>query len=168
MPQNLEIERKYLIAMPDEAFLKRQPGCVMWEIVQTYLTSLPGNTRRVRHIVQDGEVCRVYTHKRRIDALAAEETERGLSQEEYDALLMEADPKLRPVVKVRYRIPYESQLVEVDVYPFWQDRAVAEVELESEDQQVLLPEWLHVIRDVTDDARYKNFRLAQNVPMDEI
>ena len=168
MPQNLEIERKYLISMPDEAFLKCQPGCVTWEIVQTYLMSQPGNTRRVRRIVQDGEVYRVYTHKRRIDALTAEETERELSQEEYDALLMEADPKLRPVVKVRYRIPYEGQLVEVDIYPFWQDRAVAEVEMESEEQQVLLPEWLHVIRDVTADTRYKNFRLAQSVPMDEI
>ena len=33
----MEIERKYLIRMPDEAALRAMPGCAVWEIVQTYL-----------------------------------------------------------------------------------------------------------------------------------
>ena len=43
-----EIERKFVIDMPDADFLRAQPGCEEWTIAQTYLTAQPGETRRVR------------------------------------------------------------------------------------------------------------------------
>ncbi len=59
-------------------------------------------------------------------------------------------------------------MLEFDIYPFWQERAILEIELESEDQQTIIPDWVHVIRDVTFDYRYKNVQLAAQVPMDTI
>ena len=50
--------------------------------------------------------------------------------------------------------------MEIDIYPFWDDRAVAEVEVGSEDEVVHLPDCIRVIREVTEDGRYKNASLA--------
>lgn len=163
-----EIERKYLIAMPDEDFLKARPGCETWEIEQVYLTAQPGETRRVRRVLERGETRYYRTFKVRVSALTAEENEGLISREEYEGYLEEADPALRPILKTRFRVPYEGQVLEFDVYPFWQDRAVLEIELESEEEKACIPDWVKVIREVTDDFRYKNVRLAAEVPMDEL
>ena len=72
------------------------------------------------------------------------------------------------MVKRRFRIPYEGQLLEVDVYRFWSDRATLEIELKDEGQQVKLPEWLDVIREVTGEDAYKNLNLSLHVPMEPI
>ena len=44
MPKGLEIEKKYLIAYPDEELLLKK-GAVVKEIEQTYLTSDVGSER---------------------------------------------------------------------------------------------------------------------------
>lgn len=166
--KHFEIERKYLIAMPDTAMLAEKPGCAVWEIEQIYLIGGKGVTRRIRRVVENGETRWYKTFKRRVSAVTAEEDEGQISQQEYDDFRIEANPLLKPVVKTRYRVPYEGQLLEFDVYPFWTDRAVMEIELESEDAPVYIPEWVRVLKEVTDDVRYKNYALAQSVPMDEI
>lgn len=166
--KHCEIERKYLIRMPDEGMLSSIDGCEIWQIEQIYLRPGPGCTRRIRRVVENGEARWYRTFKRRISALTSEEDEGRISAEEYQAYRKEADPERRAIVKLRYRIPYAGHILEIDVYPFWTDRAVLEIELEREDEQVRIPAWLEVIREVTDDARYKNVRLAKAVPMDEI
>ena len=163
-----EIERKYLIRMPDTVALHEMDGCEVWDIEQIYLRSDPGCTRRIRRVVEDGETRWYRTFKRRVTDVTCEEDEGEISEAEYGALRMEADERLRPIVKTRYRVPYAGQMLELDVYPFWSDRAVLEIELESEAQAVVIPEWMHLIREVTEDKRYKNVRLAREVPMDEI
>ena len=169
MRTELEIERKYLIRMPDVAALAAMPGCVIWDVEQTYLDrGADGSSRRIRRIEVDGAVKYIFTRKRRVDELSCEETEGEISTEEYADLAKQADPARRPVAKRRYRIPYEGQLLEVDVYRFWSDRATLEIELKDEGQQVKLPEWLDVIREVTGEDAYKNLNLSLHVPMEPI
>lgn len=163
-----EIERKYLIVMPDADFLRARPGCAVWEIEQIYLTAQPGTTRRVRRVTEAGETRFYKTFKRRITALTAEEDEGQISAEAYEAYLLESDPALKPILKTRYRIPFEGQTLEFDLYPFWTDRAVLEIELEREDQPVRIPEWVRVLKEVTADYRYKNVSLARETPMDAL
>ena len=166
--KHCEIERKYLIAMPDPDFLKSQPGCAIWEIEQIYLTALPGETRRIRRVSEAGETLFYKTFKRRLTALTAEEQEGQISQADYEAYRNEADPDRRPILKTRFRIPYQNQILEIDLYPFWTDRAVLEIELDSEAQPTRIPTWLHVLKEVTADHRYKNVSLAQTVPNDPL
>ena len=169
MRTELEIERKYLIRLPDVAALAAMPGCVIWDVEQTYLNrGADGSSRRVRRIEVGGAVKYLFTSKRRVDAMSCEETEGEISPEEFAALEKQADPERRPVAKRRYRIPYEGQLLEVDVYRFWSDRATLEIELKDEGQPVKLPDWLHVIREVTGEDAYKNLNLALHVPMEPI
>lgn len=163
-----EIERKYLIAMPDAVFLAAQPGCEVWEIEQIYLTAEPGTTRRIRRVKENGEERWYRTVKRRLSALTAAESEGQIAREEYERCRLERDPGKQPILKMRYRIPYEGQVLEFDLYPFWSDRAVLEIELESEAQLAQIPAWVRVLKEVTEDYRYKNVRLAMEIPMDEI
>ena len=161
-----EIEMKYLIAMPDEGMLAAKPGCQVWEIEQIYLTAEPGTTRRIRRVTEGGETRYYKTFKRRVSAMTAEEDEGLISREAYEAYCGERNPELNVILKRRYRIPYEGQTLEFDVYPFWTDRAVLEIELESEEQKTIIPEWVRILKDVTVDFRYKNVALAREIPMD--
>lgn len=165
----LEIERKYLIRMPDEAALAAMSGCKVWQISQTYLSSSGnGYTSRLRRMEVEGREAFVHTEKRRVSELSCEESEREISRAEYDALMQQADPALRTIEKKRYRIPHAGRIMEIDIYTFWSDRATLEVELESEEAVVSLPPWLDIIRELTGDAAYKNYALARQIPMEAL
>lgn len=165
---HLEIERKYLIAYPDTAALAAIEGCREQRIEQIYLYAPEGETRRVRCIEEQGSVRYIETVKRRVNATTAEESERVLSRDEYSEALKSTNHVYDAIRKTRYAFPHAGHTVEVDVYPFWQDRAIAEVELSDEREEAPLPPFLRVIREVTDDLRYKNVRLAREIPFDEI
>ncbi len=160
-PEPLEIERKYLIEYPDIAELESLPNCRRIEISQTYLTAPDGEERRVRQRGSDGHYMYYETIKKKISSLKRVEVERRLSQSEYLRLLMEADPEKRPIRKTRYCLTEGHRCYEIDVYPFWNDRAIVEVELSDENEQVALPRRFKLIRDVTDDPSYKNSELAK-------
>ena len=90
-----------------------------------------------------------------------------VAAEHLDESVAERDEALRTIEKTRYLVPFEGHTLEIDVFPFWRDRAFCECELQSEDEPLPLPDWLHVYREVTDDPRYTNRALARSVP-DEI
>ena len=90
-----------------------------------------------------------------------EEIEETITPAQYSALLAQADPARRPIEKTRYVLPHEGHVIEVDVYPFFADCAIAEVELCSQEEAFSLPACLRVIREVTNDPAYKNAALAR-------
>ena len=159
-PTPFEIERKFLIEYPDLKWLESQPNCRRVEIIQTYLTSGPDEEVRVRQRGSDGHYVYYQTTKRTVSDVKRVEVERKLTQSEYLELLMTADPTKRPIRKTRYCLMHENQYFEIDVFPFWQDRAVCEIELSYEEQPVVLPKELKVLKEVTDDPAYRNSALA--------
>ncbi len=167
-PEKHEIEHKYLIAMPDIAALSKMPHCRRLSMVQTYLLAKTGETHRVRKITEGETVTYTETRKRRLSDLHAMEAERNISGAEYEARLTLADPARAPIEKVRYCLPHGARTLEIDVYPFWQDRAILEVEVASEGETVTLPPFIRVLLEVTEDKRYKNVNLAKIVPNDDI
>lgn len=160
-PEPFEIERKYLIEYPDIAWLEKLPNCEKIEIIQTYLRSEKDEEVRVRQRGADGHYLYFETIKRSLTSLKRVEIERRLTQEEYLHLLMEADTSKRQIRKNRYCLTYKNQYFEIDVYPFWKDKAIAEIELSDEDASVEFPEEIHVIKEVTEDERYRNAALAE-------
>ena len=74
---------------------------------------------------------------------------------------MEADTTKRQIRKTRYCLTYNSQYFEIDVYPFWKDKAIVELELSNENATVDFPEQIKVIKEVTEDVSYKNASLAK-------
>ena len=157
----LEIERKYLIEYPDLAWLHRQPNLQKCLITQTYLLSAEGEESRVRERLEGECVTYYHTVKRKITAITREEQERIITKAEYEKLLEAADPQKRPLSKTRYCLPYGGLQIEIDVYPFWSNQAIAEVELSSEDEAVEFPPEITVIREVTGESAFKNAELAR-------
>lgn len=156
---HLEIERKFLIAYPDEKALACAGG-TKTEIFQTYLLC-PDGSLRVRKRGRDG--CYEYTKtlKRDKTLLTREEYESVISQQEYDSLLKQADPRYNTLIKTRWCVPYRDFICEIDLYPFWTSCAIMEIELPSEDTPVPAPPFVTVLRDVSGDKRYSNRNMAR-------
>lgn len=164
----LEIERKYIIHMPDTAALDAMAG-EKWDVMQAYLTGTPEQgSRRVRRIRENGAERWFYSEKVRLSATTRIERERETDPAEAAELLKEADGEKRPIEKTRWRIPYGGKLIEIDVFPFWERQAFCEVELEREDEVFSLPGWVKVFREVSGDNRYNNNSLARFVPEEEV
>ena len=116
---------------------------------------------RVRQRGYDGNYIYFKTRKRRISGLKRVEIEERLTQEEYLSSLVQADPSCRPIRKTRYCLSENGLYYEIDVYPEWRDKAIMEIELHSDTQQVIFPHNVKVIREVTDDSSYSNHSLAK-------
>ena len=167
--QPIEIERKYLIEYPDMKWLEENPFARRIDIVQTYLNAPDGEEYRVRQRGEDGHYIFSETVKKRISGLKRIELERRLSENEYRKQLeYNRDPSRAQIRKTRYCLAYDKQYFEIDVYPFWDDKAIVEIELSSEEQEVRFPPELHVIKEVTDDPEYKNAALAKHVRLGDI
>lgn len=160
-PEPLEIERKFLIEYPDIDWLENSSECKKIEIIQTYLKSGKDEEIRVRQRGMNGNYIYFKTIKRKVDDLKRIEVEKRLSKDEYLTLLMEADTEKRQIRKNRYCLMYNNQYFEIDVYPFWSDKAILEIELSDENTKIFFPEKIKIIKEVTDDENYKNAALAK-------
>ncbi len=160
----LEIERKFLIEYPDIKLLEELSKGNFSDISQTYLVGEKGTSERVRARTRDGKT--VYTHntKIKLSAMKRIELEDEVSEEEYNKFLARADKKCRTIEKVRYCVEYGGFEFEIDIFPFWSDKAFMEVEMPSEDTKVDLPDFVKIIREVTDDNRYTNHAQAIDLP----
>ncbi len=162
-PNPYEIERKFLIEMPDIEYLESLPNCEKVRIVQTYLNSSDDEEVRIRQRGNNGTYTYSKTRKINVDSMKRIEVETRLTQEEYINELLNADPTRGQIVKDRYCLCYKNQYFEIDIYPFWNDKAIAEIELISEDQKIELPEFINVIDEVTDDINFKNSEIAKQL-----
>ena len=160
-PEPYEIERKYLIEYPDIKWLEGNSTCQRIEIIQTYLKSRSDEEMRVRQRGVDGHYIYFQTIKKKVSNLKRVEIERRLSQAEYLNLLMDADTSRKQIRKTRYCLTYKNQYFEIDIYPFWNDKAIAEIELSDENAEIVFPKQIKVIKEVTDDDSYKNASLAK-------
>jgi adenylate cyclase len=147
---NLEIERKFLVT--DDAW--RRDAIARAELRQGYLANTAASSVRVRVAGAEGWLS--------VKAMRA-----GRTREEFeyaiplaDALaLLDGFSEGPTVEKIRHRVPVGGHEFEVDEFQGANyGLVVAEVELDHADQEFPRPPWLG--DEVTDDARYYNFRLA--------
>jgi CYTH domain-containing protein len=143
-----EIERKYLVKGDD---WKKQGTGQAYR--QGYLSTHPDRTVRVRLVGEKGYL----TIKGRTTGATRAEYEYPIPFADAQGLLDQLCQQ--PLIeKVRYRIPYEGLVWEVDEFTGENlGLVVAEVELVAEQQAIVLPPW--VGREVTAEARYYNANL---------
>ena len=143
-----EIERKYLIK---EEYLKLPEAGN--RIVQGYLWSEIGKSMRIRITKGKGFL----TIKTGTNPLSRLEYEYQIPLTDAEELLSQCDKKIE---KTRFIIVFKGMNWEVDVFEGENKGLVlAEIELESEDQQFGKPEWLG--KEVTEDTRYLNANLLK-------
>jgi CYTH domain-containing protein len=166
MTKKLEIERKFQVlnfwSLDDtvkRAFLVMADRS---EITQIYLKSKEGSERRIRKVVHNGVVSYFYTVKRSTkDPRVRIESDKKISRLRYWWLSRQHDPRTQTIRKDRYKLPFMSHILELDVYKgFHQFLVILEVELGREDEKVELPHIL-LVREVTDNANFKNANIAR-------
>lgn len=146
----IEIERKFLVT--GDAW--RQASKVR-SIRQGYLAVGTTNTIRIR--IADAEAWL---------GIKGKAVGGARPEFEYPVPLAEAEQLLtltpyQVIEKTRYVLPHDGLVWEVDEFHGAnQGLIVAEVELETVDQAITLPDW--VGKEVTDDPRYRNALLCQH------
>ena len=165
-PEPFEIERKYLIEYPDLKLLRAMPNCQEVEILQTYLSGGNKNDEvRVRQRGVDGNYTFTKTTKRWTpDPTKRVEIERRISRDEYLKALMDACPGANSIRKTRFCVlrRESGQYLEIDVYPTSDKYAILEVELSSVNDEVVAPDFIKIIKEVTADEAYRNYNIAMN------
>jgi len=147
---NIEIERKFLLK--DGHFPKEKAGKI-FDIKQGYLNNNPNRTIRVRITNSHAYFC----VKGRTNNISKMEFEYEIPIDDAEKLLELC--VYPPIIKKRYKIPFEGHIFEVDVFEgVNKGLVVVEVELRSEDEQVSLPDW--VGKEVTGDPWYYNSHIA--------
>ena len=161
-----EIERKFLIKMPTNKQIEAL-GCVSKaNIIQTYLKK--GENVAERRIRQRGDKKNgftfYYTEKTDVASGVRIEDERKITPDEYLQLLTEADTSLHQISKVRHCFVYDKKYFEMDIYPFSDEYAIVEIELNDINEEFNLPP-LDFVMEVTDDVRFKNSELAKTLSL---
>jgi len=169
----LEIEYKFLIRFPDTEILRQQPKYKCQEMTQLYL-ELPkgmnenGTFCRIRCVKDDDSIRYIRTFKESITDMTRIEIEDDITRDEYISLSKHLRQGYSPIEKTRHSFSLWGFTYEVDIFPFWNDRAYLEIEVQSEDVKPPIPDFLQIIKDVTADKRYRNTALAQNIFTEEI
>lgn len=145
-----EIERKYLVK-PE---LKNELNSLTHVAIrQGYIMDENGKTVRVRTKGEKGYL----TIKGKSEGISRAEFEYEIPHA--DALALLDGFCNKELSKVRYLYPINGKTWEIDVFEGkLQGLIIAELELESEDEVVVLPEWID--REVSDDVRYYNSNLV--------
>ncbi len=157
-----EIERKYKVIGEDYKSLASE----VWHIRQGYLCRDKERTIRIRAVSPIPHNSQLTTNSA---ILNIKGPARGISRFEYEHevpqdVAEELFALCLPSVieKDRYLVPWEEVVIEVDVFHGKHEGLVfAEIELQSEDQVVNLPDWLG--EEVTHDPHYSNAYLSLHI-----
>ena len=148
----IEIERKFLV----NSNHYRKQASRKSVIIQGYLNSDPQRTVRVRLKDQIGYI--TVKGKSSDSGLSRFEWEKEISKQEAETLLKLCEKTI--VNKTRFEVSLADHLFEVDEFAGPNEGLViAEVELDSEDEEFSKPDWLG--REVTGEKRYYNSNLSK-------
>ena len=144
----LEIERKYLVVGEYKHLAHNS-----MHLIQGYIAS---GKRTVRVRVSDDGAWLTIKGPSLNGGLSRYEWEKEIDAKEAMELLQLAEGTV--IDKVRYYVDYEGHTIEVDEFHGDNEGLVmAEIELQSEDERVVLPKWLG--REVTGEKRFYNSHL---------
>ncbi|MCG8410769.1 MAG: CYTH domain-containing protein [Bacteroidales bacterium] len=147
-----EIERKFLVKGDFKSLAKKQT-----RITQGYLSSVPERTVRVRIKGEKGFITIKGIGSK--SGASRYEWEKEIDPNEVKELLEICEPGV--IDKTRYLVEAGEHTYEVDeFYGENEGLIVAEVELKSEDEAFVKPEWLG--EEVTGDVKYYNSMLMKN------
>lgn len=157
VPQPIEIERKYLVDVIGDI-----PNSNVSDIQQTYLLPLNGQERRIRMRGEDGNNIYFLTTKIRLAADRSYEQERRIDEKLYKELMQEANPAKRTVVKRRRCFVWKDQYFELDEFVEPQlEHQLLEIEDAERPEDVALPPFLRIVKDVTGNPDYYNSNIAK-------
>ena len=167
MKKIIEIERKYIIKKPKRDMLLGLPSVEVSSIVQIYISAPRGVTQRIRSRRFESGTRYFETVKKRIDKMSAYEDEVEITEEEFTEKAKLIKKGSAPVVKERISFSYCDKIIEIDIYPKWKKTAVMEIELAFREEEVKIPEFIEVLKEITGNPGYSNAAMAENFPKED-
>lgn len=159
-------QKKLLIEKPTQEVINQFMESIKTtkiSIVQNYLHTFDAKVER--KIVQrslNGEYSYYFVEMRDNNNLSRSIKRRIIGPREYKENMHNSNAHLHQIVKDRYCFIYNGIAYRMDLYPFDDKKAMLEVMVSSEGyENVKVPEFIKVIRDVTEDLRYRNYAIAQ-------
>jgi len=158
IPEPQEIERKYLIHLPEHPLFKVPVRAV--DIEQMYLVAPPGEEMRIRRRGLGNSFTYYQTRKYSVRPGVRIEIEEAIDWFHYLQLSRERDPARAIIRKTRFCIFSNNRYFEIDAFREPTKLALMEVEVKSMDEQVRLPEFIKVIEEVTGNIEFSNSTIA--------
>ncbi|MBE5746356.1 MAG: helix-turn-helix domain-containing protein [Clostridiales bacterium] len=161
-PIHYELERKFLIEYPNLKELEKNNNCQKVEIIQTYLISDVNEEVRIRQRGINNNFAYTKTTKKQVKNGKRIEVEKKITKDEYLNLLLNANTNKKQIRKTRYCLMENNHYFEIDIYPEWKDKAIMEIEINNENEKFIIPSFIKVIKEVTNDINYSNNSLSEN------
>jgi len=167
IPVPIECERKFLVTFHKHRIPDNSETI---EIEQTYLTSPnKDEIHRVRKRGQNDFFNYYHTIKKETGVSGKRiEIEKMITETEYQMALNFKDPDRKTVKKKRLCFMHNYQYFELDVFEseaalMSRGDALLEIELSEINQEVTIPEWISIQKEVTDVPRFSNYEISTRV-----
>ncbi len=162
VPAPLEIERKYRMDEPDLSSIPVPYRTV--EIEQAYIIPWRADQEevRVRRRSFGAGAATYYLTEKKGTGLPGQrvEVEEMIPWRRFAELMRSRDRSRGIVRKKRHFFLWENQYFELDVFENPPGVCILEVELTEAAKEIVLPPFLPILEEVTEDLRYRNFALA--------
>lgn len=148
-------EKKYLIEINDNVFdTLKTIGCVKVKIKQTYLKTNGSYEMRLRKRTLDGDSTYYVTIKKNYKGNEKVVTEEKIDRKTYERLLQQREI-INVVEKERLCFVYDDKMYKLDIF---KNKTCL---LES-DSNVMVPNFINVIKEVTQDDNYYNINIKDD------
>ncbi|XP_064392262.1 TRPL translocation defect protein 14-like isoform X1 [Halichondria panicea] len=156
-------KRKFLVkSLPDSSLFSKVED---FDVTHDYLlTSNPQLQARVRKRGQNGYFTFTHTERRTMDGKRVEQIMQ-LSDREYRALLNQRDPTHHPIHKKRKCFLWKGHYFQLDVFlepcsQRCQDMLMLETYTTKQGDELELPDFLEIVKEVTSDPHYSMYYLS--------
>ncbi|MBQ0035982.1 MAG: AAA family ATPase [Firmicutes bacterium] len=160
----VEVFKKYLVEIDKDIVenIKKEVDYSNVHIIQHYLISTSGNERRIRMRDKNGSVVYYYSEASYISTNERIKKDRILSERQYNEYVSEIDKSLNKIDKIRHSFIYDNLFYKLDIFDFDDTKALLSVQLPEGIENVKIPSYIKVIKEVTDNNAYKNYYLAKS------
>jgi len=160
-PFPIQKQFKFLVDKIDLKGLKNRK-LVKLELEQFFVDGNDEVNEMVRKTTKDGDSTYSYTIKKNTSVNHERiTTSRKITDKEYDYYFDKLDDV--PIRKCRYCFTYNKQYYRLDVFEKPNNLVILETELTNMSKQVLIPEFITVKKDITDNLDYRNVNLYKKI-----
>lgn len=160
-PYPIQKQYKFLVDSIDLDKLKDKK-LVKLELEQFFTDGNDSANTMIRKTTKDGDSSYSSTVKRDTDDVSERITVcRNISEKEYEEALNKCPDK--PIRKCRYCFTYNKQYYRLDVFEEPGNLVILEMDLTNKGKEVVIPDFIRINRDITNDVDYRNVNLYKKI-----
>lgn len=155
--ENNYIEKKFIIEKPDLNYLNNLKDSSKIRMILTYLNESTDDID-VKLLMRKESSKNFY---QLIKKGGNSKTTNYLTADKYIELLENRDLSRKQILKDRYGFVYNSIYYKIDIFDDWDDKAILEIDLLNKNDQIIIPKFITVLEDVSENQDYRNYNLAK-------